>query len=362
MNLTKLFSKIVLILILIPSFSYPMDTKKHEKSKTISKNFSVNSNATVYIDNKYGNVNVTTWEKNTVEIEVVITVKGSNKSKVEDKLNAIRIDFEGNSSLVEARTVIESTRSGWSWWGNNNNINYKINYFIKMPATNNADFNNKYGNIILDVLKGKANINCDYGSVQVDQLLNSSNSIELDYCSNSEIHYMKSGDVNVDYSKITIDEAEDLRVNADYTGVKIGKVRDIEFNSDYGSISIKDLNTVDGNSDYARMKLGTVRKSAKISTDYGGVEIKNLAVGFDKVIIDGNYAGIKIGTSSENNFNFTVDLSYASFNYPDDYVETFKSIKKTSKKYYEGSFGKQKTKSKIKINSDYGSFSLRLND
>ena len=72
----KQFNKIVIALLLSPLFLFGAPIKKHEKSKTISKKFNVNSNATVYIKNKYGNVNVTTWDKNTVEIDVKITVKG----------------------------------------------------------------------------------------------------------------------------------------------------------------------------------------------------------------------------------------------------------------------------------------------
>ncbi|WP_075342224.1 hypothetical protein [Tenacibaculum agarivorans] len=357
----NLFSKI-LICVLIPTLLFGSDGMKHEKSKTVNRKFDVRSDATVYIKNKYGNVNVSTWDKNVVEIEVKITVKGNNLDKVNSKLDAIKINFEASESLVEARTQIESTRSNWSWWGNNNNINYKINYYIKMPVTNNADLNNKYGNIELESIEGKTNINCDYGSVQTDKLLNSSNTISLDYCGSSVFQYVKSGSVNADYSKVIINESEKLKVNADYTGVKIGKVDHVDFNSDYGSIAVEDVNTVKGNSDYAGMRIGTVRKSLNINTDYGGLRIKNLAKGFDSVIIDGSYAGIKIGTARDNSFSFIVNTSYASFKYPDEHVETFKAIRKTTKKYYEGTFGKEKSNSKINIKSSYGGVSLRLND
>ena len=361
----KQFSKIIIAFLLSPLFllASPIKMKKHEKTKTISKKFNVNSNATVYIKNKYGNVNVTTWEKNTVEIDVKITVKGRNEDKVQEKLNTINIEFEATESLVEARTIFESIKSSWSWWGSNNNkLSYKINYYVKMPVTNNADLNNKYGNIDLDTLEGKANINCDYGSIQIDKLLNSNNSIELDYCGSSDIHYMKAGSLNADYSKITIDKTDNVRVNADYSGVKIGNADKVDFNCDYGSITINDANSVDGNSDYAGMRIGTLRDYLRIDTDYGGLRVRELMKGFDQVIIDGSYAGIKIGTSSDNNFTFNVDLGYASFNYPSEYVETFKSIKKTTKKYYEGSFGKGKSNSKIKIKSNYGGVSLKLID
>ncbi|MFY7670859.1 hypothetical protein ACOSP6_07190 [Tenacibaculum sp. MEBiC06402] len=359
----KQFKKIFAVLLFMPLFLIAHPIKKHEKTKTISKKFKVNSNATVFIQNKYGTINVSTWDKNNVEIDVKITVKGKNEDKVEEKLKAINIDFEASESLVEARTIIESVKSSWSWWGsNNNNLSYKINYYVKMPVTNNADLNNKYGSIDLDVLEGKANINCDYGSIQIDKLMNSNNTIELDYCSSSDIRYMKSGSLNVDYSKITIDKTDNIKVNADYSGVKIGNSDSVDFNCDYGSISIKDAYSVDGSSDYAGMKIGKLRESLKIDTDYGGLRVSELVKGFKEVVIDGNYAGIKIGTAADNNFNFSVDLGYASFNYPEEYTETFKSIKKSTKKYYEGVFGKGNSKSSVRIRSNYGGVSLKIVD
>lgn len=354
--------KLLFLFLFIPTILIAND-RKHEKSKNISKTFNVNKNATLYINNKYGNVNVTTWNENRIEINVKITVKGDDLSSVERKLKDIDIQFESTPSLVEARTIIEKSKSSWSWWGGSNNTNYKINYSVRMPITNNADLHNKYGNIyLLDKLEGKSNINCDYGKIQIDQLLNSNNNISLDYCGSSEISYMKSGNLNVDYSKLTIRKSNTLKVSADYSTIKIDQATDVTFNSDYGSISAEEVNSITGNSDYASIKIGTLKKSLKINSDYGGIRIQNIAKGFDNITIDGNYASIKLGTNSDNNFDFNIDLSYASFGYPDNNVELYKSIKKTSKKYYEGTFGKGNSNSKITIKSNYGGVSLKLND
>ncbi|WGH76376.1 hypothetical protein P8625_04240 [Tenacibaculum tangerinum] len=356
MKLYKLFY----LILFIPALLMAND-KKHEKSKNIHKTFSVNNNATLYISNKYGNVSVTTWNKNSIEINVKITVKGNDLSNVERKLKAIDVEFEATTSLVEARTIIEKTTSSWSWWGSND-TNYKINYFVKMPITNNADINNKYGTIELDKLEGKSNINCDYGKIQIDQLLNETNTINLDYCGTSEINFMKSGSLSVDYSKLAIVKSENLKVNADYSTLKIGTATNVDFNSDYGSIAIDDASTINGNSDYAGIKIGTLRKNLKVDTNYGGIRVGNIEKGFESIVIDGNYAGIRLGTSSDNSFNFTVDLSYGGFGYPDEYVNMVKSIKKTTKKYYEGTFGKENPNATITIKSNYGGVSLKLNN
>ena len=356
----KLYN-LIFLFILLPTIMLANDKKKHEKSKTISKDFIVNKNATLYINNKYGNVNVITWNENRIEIEVKITVKGNDLSSVDKKLNSINVLFEATKNLVEARTKIESTKSNWLW-SSNDNINYKINYFVKMPITNNADLNNKYGAIELDKLIGKANLNCDYGNINVDQLLNNSNTINLDYCGSSEINFMKSGSINIDYSKLKIKKSESININADYSTIKIGSTENLSFNSDYGSITVNDVKNISGSSDYAGVTIGILRKKLKINTEFGGIKVENIMKGFEEIIIDGSYAGIKLGTSNDTNFKFTIDLDYAGFNYPENKVELYKSIKKHTSKYYEGVFGKGNTNSTITIKSRYGGVSFKANN
>ncbi|MCD8415042.1 hypothetical protein LNI89_06650 [Tenacibaculum dicentrarchi] len=353
--------KLLFFLLIIPAVLAANNShKKHEKNKTIRKNFSVNENATLYINNKYGNIQVSTWNKNSIEIEVKIIVKGDNINNVKNKLNAINIVFQASKNLVEARTKIEKSTSNWSWWGSNN-INYKINYHIKIPTTSNADLNNKYGNIELDSIKGKATINCNYGNVEIDELLNDSNTINLDYCGNAEINFIKSGTINMDYSKLKINNSKSLNINADYATVKIGKTKKLKFNSDYGNLSLDNVSNLTVNSDYTNIKIKTLKKNLTLNTNYGAVKVENIEKNFNKIIIDGNYTSIKLGANIENNFNFKINLGYANFKYPNEKTIIFKSIEKNSTKYYEGVFGKT-TNSNINIKSNYGGVSIKLNE
>lgn len=358
----KYLYKIILVLLLLP-FMVSGNTikKKYEKSRVIKKEFSVNSDAKVALNNRYGNLNITTWSKNRVEIEVTITVKGNDMDDVVERLSTIDVVFNTSKSLVQAETIFEKRTSSWSWWKKSKNMNYQINYVVKMPKSNSVDLDNDYGSIYLTDLDGKADINCDYGKISVGDLSARENSINLDYCSSSSITYMKSGNVNVDYSKITVDETEKVNVNADYSTVKLGKTRNVDFNSDYGAITINEADDVNGNSDYASMRFGEIRKNLTIDTDYGSISVKNLAKGFESVDINGQYAGIKIGVAPGAVFNFEIDLQYAGFSRDNDNIEFFKSISKTTKKYYEGKYGKGNTNSKIKIRSQYGGVSIRKN-
>ena len=80
---------------------------------------------------------------------------------------------------------------------------------------------------------------------------------------------------------------------------------------------------------------------------------------FESVVIDGQYAGIKIGIDEDAVFDFELDLQYAGFKYDNDKMEFYKKISKSTKKYYEGKYGKGNSNSRIKIKSQYGGVSIK---
>lgn len=359
----KSLYKLTLLLLFIPAIAFSSnetDKKKHEKSKSINKSFDVNSNATLSINNKYGDVNVTTWNKNTIQIDIKITVKGNDLDDVEEQLEKINVEFNASKSLVEAKTLFRR-KNNWGFWNKNKKMSYEIDYTVKMPITNNANLSNDYGNISLNELEGEANINCDYGKIHIGDLKGKNSQINLDYCSSSTVNSMKDGSINVDYSKLTIENAETVKLNTDYSTIKLKKLDQLTFNADYGGVEVEQAASVSGNGDYSSLKFGTITKSLKLKSDYGSIRIKNLEKGFDFVDIDSEYAGIRIGISPNNNFNFVVDLQYAGFKRNNSKIEMYERIVKNTKKYYRGVYGKGKSDSKVTIRSEFGSVSFNEN-
>ena len=348
---------ILFILLMIPaiSFATEKDKGKYEKSKSIKKEYTVNSDALLRIDNRYGNVDVTSWDKNQVVIEVKITVSGNNEDKVIQRLKMIDVRFDGSRSEVYAKTVIDKSSSSWSsWWGTKSNVHYQIDYKIKVPVTNSARLNNDYGNIYLNELKGNASINCDYGKIEIGDLLSESNSINIDYCSSSTIAKMNGGSINADYSKFTVEEGDNIRLNADYTTSVFEKLIDLSYNCDYGSLKVNSARSVVGDGDYLTTRLGSISKKVAINSDYGSIRIEDLKEGFESVTVNGDYCGIKIGTPDAP-FNFILKLSYGGFKRGETGYDFTKQIVKSSSKYYEGTYKKGSSKSIITIDSDYGS-------
>ena len=331
----------------------------YEKTKTIKKEFDVNADALLSIKNKYGNVDVISWDQNRVEIEVTITVSGNNESKVIDRLSKINVNFQNSRSAVSAKTDIDNGSK--SWYNSKNKMNYQIDYKVKVPVTNSVDLNNDYGTISLNEIKGKAEINCDYGKILIGSLYHANNSINIDYTSDSEIELMNGGSINADYSKFRIEKAKKIELNADYTDSEFVEIEDLNFVCDYGKIVVDQANNIEGNGDYLTIRLGTIYKNLSIDADYGGIKVSKLMKGFESVRIHSDYAGIKIGMDNDIAFDFIGKSSYGGFDIEGDNVTYLKKEVKSTSKYYEGFVKQQNSGAKIDISSEYGSVKLYKN-
>ncbi|WP_026752934.1 hypothetical protein [Sediminibacter sp. Hel_I_10] len=362
---TKLIYQFLFILGFAPAMLFANNNPNwigvHTKEKTIKKEFSVSKDATLRVDNSYGNINVTTYEGATISIEVHIKTNGNDEDNVREKLNDITVEFSGTNAMVSAKTLFNKNKSkSWWNWGNNSNVNMEVNYIIKLPITNNVDLNNDYGSINLDRLEGRATINCDYGKINTKELLADNNAISFDYTNNCYFEYIKSGKINADYSSFTVGKAKNLDISADYTKSEVEVAENVNYNCDYGSVEINNANNVNGNGDYLTVRLGTIYKNVSIRADYGSIKIDNMAANAGNIEIESDYNGITIGFDPAYHFSFDIDLEYASLREDSAFQFNKKRIE-SSDKYYQGFYGSGNSGNQIKIKSDYGSVTFKKN-
>ncbi|WP_027137424.1 GSKIP domain-containing protein [Gaetbulibacter saemankumensis] len=359
MKTTILYNTIYLLLF-IPAIvcAHNVTKDKYTKEKNIKKEYTVNKNALLKVDNSYGNLDITTYEGNKIYIEVSIKVSGNDEDKVLDKLEEIDVYFESTPALVSAKTIFSKSKKSW-WNFSNNNTNMKINYTIKLPITNNVELSNDYGSINLDKLEGKAIINCDYGKITTKELMAEDNSITFDYTNNSYFEYINGGNIAADYSEFTVGKTKNLSISADYTKSNIEYAEDINFNCDYGAIKINQSNNINGNGDYLNMRFGTVYKNLNIKGDYGSLKIDEMGAKAGNINIKSDYLGITIGYNPEYHFNFEMNIKYGDARNTKEFTFT-ETIKKSVENYYRGYYG-SKSNNLIKIDSDYGNVTFKQN-
>lgn len=346
------------ILALLPVLTFANNGKfkgKYTKEKKVEREFTVNSDAGLEVQNKYGNVDITTWNENKTVIEIMIKANGNNESRVQERLDDVNIDLSGNATRVTAITNLGSTNSNW---GKNENVLLEISYTIKMPKTNTVDISNKYGAVTLGDLKGNARISNKYGQLSLGELQAEENSITIKYVKTASIKYMKSGKINAGYSNFTLDRAEDLNLEAGYTTSKLGTIGDLNYNNKYGKLFVTNVKNVIGNAGYNNGTFDTVSGNANFNVKYSTISVDLFTETAKDITFNGKYSKFNLGIHKDYAFQFDMKLKYGNLKGKNLLTLTSQESKSQNKQY-SGYHGSKGADNKININSTYGNISIK---
>lgn len=343
---------ILILFILIPFLGFSNDDTFISKEKNIKKTFIVNSNAGIDIENKYGNITVSTWDENKIDLDITIKVSGGNENWVNERLNSIDVDINALKSMVTAITNIGN--SSLKSRGSSNS--FEINYVIKIPKNGTVKLNNKYGNITTLTLESTTDIACKYGKIILGKLNGDSNRIEIGYSQNSSIDYIKNGNIEARYSGIKINESGNLNLDANYTDVSLLEGQNIKCKGNYGSFKFQKINSLIGSSNYVTISVAEILNSLSVDATYSKINVESMSEKSKNVNINTGYTNISLGYDANYSFDFDINTRYGSIK-NDSSLDVLVSEIKSNTKRISG-YNKKKGQNKVIINSSYGNVIL----
>lgn len=349
-NLSKLVMCLAFLLpaLSLTAFSNPAGSKVavREFSKEINKEFDISANGTTSLTNKYGKVEVKTWDRNRVKISVTIIVDAKNETVAQEFFDRIDIKFSNSSNQVSAETEIESQKGNWFGnWSEKNNAEFSINYEVFMPATNDLALSNKYGNATVAAIEGKGNISVKYGNFEIEELGDDSK-IYLGY---GKGNLSKAGDVSttVSYSSFTMDEVKDVNMESKYSNItikkagdiqtdskydnyRLGEIRDFTNSGKYDNIDIKLADKVEVSTKYTNVVVNQLNRTLDLDMQYGGSKVNGVSAGFSEITLEGHHSDFKIYLDANCSYRMDASSSYAGINYPSDMKVEYEVEKGTS--------------------------------
>lgn len=346
---------LIILLLLIPFLGFSNDDTYITKQKNIKKTYIVNSNAGIDIDNKYGNITVSTWDEDKIDLDITIKVNGGNENWVNERLNSIDVEITALKSLVSAVTNIGN--SSLKSRGSNNS--FEINYVIKIPKNGSVKLANKYGNISTLNLEAAADINCKYGKVSLGKLNGSSNQIEIAYCQNSSIDFIKGGNIDARYSGLKINDSGNLNLNANYTDINLNEGQNIKYDCNYGTFKFQKINSLNGSGNYLTISIGEISNNLNFDTNYSKINIGTMNDKAGNVSINSGYTDISLGYAPNYAFDFDISTRYSNIKH-DNTLEILTSEAKSNTKRISGYY-KRKGQNRVNITSTYGNISLIKN-
>lgn len=299
----------------------------YSTSKEYHQSFAADANDELDSRGIYGDASVSYWNRNEVDIRVVIECQANRKeylSKVLEKI-IVNMGKEDNVIHVYTSTGPISFPHG---------INFDVNIYIKKPVWMLAKIRQRYGDVYMpESNSGKNIIDVAYGELKAGDFPGEPLSVVLQY-GNLEIGNFKRATLDLSYcGNINIGNGSVLSLTNKYSSdTNIGSVHDIIVSSGYDDMNIESVTNLTMNNRYGKCNIRRLVSSAKCKMSYTDFNIRSLDSDFRTVELSNNYGGIDI--SIDSRASFTVSASNIRYGDCDiKYLKTTQS-RRTDDSYY----------------------------
>jgi hypothetical protein len=280
------------------------------KQRLINKHYDVTADDKLEIDNQFGNVVVSTWDKNEITVDIEISAKASSEERAQAIMN--RIDVKDGK---EGHNIWFKTKVGDIHNNNNGNKHgenergFYIDYIIHMPESNRLDIANSFGKTEVPAFKGLVTLTSKFGSLNTGKLDN-------------------VDQIDVEFGKAYI------------TSVNNGKVV-FKFNKE--------------------SRIGKVDGNVKISSEFSQNVQFNVADDISELSVVESYSGVRVVVNKELSAQIDVHTSFGKFHNESDFdINEAREDKEDwgpkFDKDYSGKAGDGRAK--IRIKSSFGSVRL----
>ncbi len=338
---------------------FPLKAQDNEFVRTYNKVFDAGKDTRLVLINKYGNIDIKDWDKNSISIDVEVIVKISNENTANKFLDKININFSETGNTKKAETIFDKNYcKGFRFCDNNEK--FEINYSVFMPKNVTLDLLNKYGSVFINEITSTSKIEVKYGKLKANRILHSPEKpltqIVLGY-SDGTIEECTWTKFDIKYSKIQINDSKALVIVSKYSKINLDKVSSVVSESKYDTYRIGEVQNFVTTAIYTNFKFETIGKKLSVETKYSDFIVNYMPIDFEIIKINNNYGSYKIGIDSDASYIIDGYGKYSKIIYPT--ISTVNRTQENDEVKVIGLIGNNRnTTSAVKIDTKYGNIKL----
>lgn len=229
--------------------------KKYEfvKKKSVNKSYNVSSSDKLNIQNSFGSVKVTTWDRNEIKVDVDIEVSANTEALAQKMLDRISVTDEKTGKGISFETKMKDISHS-----KNEKSSMEINYHISMPANNPLTVSNEFGSTTIPDFRGEVDLTSKFGSLTTGNLANIKN-IHVEF-GKANFTGISGGPVTIKFSKAVISKLSGaVKMNLEFcSSVRLNldaNLSSLDLKTSYSTVNLKPL--------------GDLSASYNISTSFG---------------------------------------------------------------------------------------------
>lgn len=336
------------------------------ETKEITRRFEVSPETQIEITNKYGKIEMITWEKDSVVIEINIRVEERKLSRLEKSMEQIDFDFTDSRHFLIVRTTIGKNMSAlekeflrFKETILQSDGSMQIDYTVWLPADNDLKVENKFGDIYIGDFSGDAEIELSNGNLKSHDFKG-----RLDLTLNfadATINELEVARLNCNYSNVFLQKAKNLRVISKSSTFEVEELNDLDADSRRDKFRILKADLIDGQGSFSNFRINELTDRLTLRADYGDIDIQKAAIDFSSILVESKSTDINIYFNRESNFRFEVTHSKSDINFGNQMNITEEQIldEKENKVELQGIFGEgENLPTKLFINAASGEVNI----
>ena len=176
-KLISVFSILSLLLLQTNAFAQEDNDKdkpdkKYDftKTKSVNKSYNVSSSDKLHIENQFGKVEIHTWDRNEIKVDVSIEASANKEAVAQKIIDGITVSDSQNGRDISFKTNFKNREKESGDDSKNEKSTMHINYSISMPASNPLRVSNQFGATTIPDYRGEIELNCKFGSLTAGAL------------------------------------------------------------------------------------------------------------------------------------------------------------------------------------------------
>ncbi|MCG6186633.1 DUF4097 family beta strand repeat-containing protein [Maribellus maritimus] len=281
------------------------------ETKEISKHFKVSPETRIEIANKYGKIEMNTWEKDSVVINIDIRVEEKKLSRLEKSMDEIKFDITDNQHFLIFRTSVGENRSAlekeflkFKETLLQTDGNMEINYTVWLPKTNKLKIENKFGDIFIGDYSGEVEIDLSNGNLKSHDF-NGRLDLTLNFA-DATINQMQNGRLDCNYSDLYLRKAESLRIVSKSTTYEILEIKELDADSRRDKFRIRLADLIDAEGSFSNFRINELNDRATLRTEYGDIDVEKTNPDFSNIFIESRSTDINLYFPPDANFGFEI--------------------------------------------------------
>ncbi len=250
-------------------FSVYVSAAQERVSKTIEKDFAMTNAGELQLENKYGNISITGWDKERVSIKISIRVNHRKKENADNLLGRINPEFKSGANYVTVVSKVAKKNTGWfaDFFNKTNPVDFdrsrvQIDYEVFLPKKAKLRVTNRFGDVVIEDWSGPLNTLIEHGDLWVTENLDKADIIlkfgkvrvqDLDYAS-----------LNLKNGELEMENSNSLRLSSSGTDMNINTVKTMEIYSNKDDIVVTEVGTVYGNLKFSGLNIQRLMKDVNL--------------------------------------------------------------------------------------------------